>query len=467
MKTLSTSLLSTFLIIILLFSCDKKELFESPQTAPVSFVQNTNRLDVGQAQSWFEQNVNLLNKTARTSANKPIKKVNWDVAMQMFSTKRGQYLQIPISYENVKSLTFSDKKNGKGSSEALPIPTEMLYIYNDKGKYNYYVVELLPDEEYLKKLQKKGDKPQIFNKREYTGYFFVKDWNDVPKEGWYMKNGKVTRQLSPTTIKKNGRLMGCDWFTRLHFSLGCVTSGNGGGEVVVFGTSWVIPGNDPSAGTSLASTIPKPDGYNCNFNEWEFTEADVFIDCNFDDTGSIPDPITDFPFIPIYNNTIVINGTFSFFNYFNQNFGLNIIEQNFYSTFPWVIPQVIVNESDSRNKMGEIYCGDETGDYYNGNAFKHAYFSALNTWSFGADMARTMGQIHEVGSNSLHAEMDLFNNELGVQIALQLPSSAGDEALKNAILTAIINGNGRRIALLNDGATLNFTFPTDGSNRCW
>ena len=32
---------------------------------------------------------------------------------------------------------------------------------------------------------------------------------------------------------------------------------------------------------------------------------------------------------------------------------------------------------------------------------------------------------------------------------------------------AIDNGKGRRIALSNDGATLNFTFPTDGSNRCW
>ncbi|WP_028524080.1 hypothetical protein [Runella limosa] len=78
-----------------------------------------------------------------------------------------------------------------------------------------------------------------------------------------------------------------------------------------------------------------------------------------------------------------------------------------------------------------------------------------------------MGQVHEIGSVPLYAQMDLYNSELGIQIASELRSSAGDEALKNAILTAIINGNGRRIALSNDGATLNFMFPTDGSNRCW
>lgn len=75
------------------------------------------------------------------------------------------------------------------------------------------------------------------------------------------------------------------------------------------------------------------------------------------------------------------------FNYLNQNFGLNIAEQNFYSTFPWVIPQAILDEADVRNKMSEIYCGDDMVNHYNGSAFKHAYFSA--------DIARTMGQVHE------------------------------------------------------------------------
>lgn len=48
-----------------------------------------------------------------------------------------------------------------------------------------------------------------------------------------------------------------------------------------------------------------------------------------------------------------------------------------------------------------------------------------------------MGQVHEIGSLALYAQMDVYNNELGIQIA------SGDETLKNAILTAILNGNVR------------------------
>lgn len=463
MKTVSTKLLSLFVTITLLLSCEHKVSVESPQEIPVSFAQNTERLDVSKAQSWFEQSVNQPSKAARTSAERPIKKANWEAAMQMFSTKRGQYLQVPISYENVKSLTYSEKKNGKVVSS--PLPTEMLYIYNDKGKYDYYVVELLPDDEYLKKLEKKNDKVKLFNKREYSGYFFIKDWNDAPKEGWYMKNGKVVRQLSPTTIKKNGRLMGCEWFTRLHFTLGCVT--NGGGEVVVFGTSLVIPGNEPGAGLSLAATIPKPDGYECDFNQWQFTEADVFIDCSFD--GDAPDPVIDFPFLyPLLGPVSYgLYGTLQLLPIFELNFTLNHAERAFYSEYPWMIPQAMNNRADALSMTEWYFCS--TNDGFNGNAFQHAYWSALNTWSFGADAARLMGLKHESENfgDNLRREMDLYNNELGISIASQLPSWYGEASLVESILNAINNGQGKRNYLSDDPSSfLNFLIPTDNSNRC-
>lgn len=372
---------------------------------------------------------------------------------------------MPISYDNVKSLTYSEKKNGKVAT--LPVPTEMLYIYNEKGKYDYYVVELLPDEEYLKKIEKK--KVKLFNKREYSGYFFIKDWNDAPKEGWYMKNGKVVRQLSPTTIKKNGRLMGCDWFTRFHFSFGCVTGGggNGGGDVIIFGTSFVIQGNDPSAGPSLAFTLPLPEGHACAYNQWQFTEADVFIDCNFD--GGVPDPMEDFPFIPYLNGpgnagSYVVWGTVAFVEYLELGFALNIQERNFYASMSWLVPQAMNNRFAAKDAIDYFYCVD--ADYFNGNAFKHAYWSALNTWAFGADVARTMGQLHEVGSSNLNREMDLHNNELGISIALMLDPSVGEDVLKQEILNSIAQGNGKRTSLYGDNTHFAFTFDTDATGRC-
>lgn len=284
-----------------------------------------------------------------------------------------------------------------------------------------------------------------------------------------MKNGKVVRQLSVAESKKNGKQMACDWFTRFHFSFGCVTGGggNGGGEVIIFGTSFVIQGNDPSAGPSLAFTLPLPEGHACAYNQWQFTEADVFIDCSFD--GDAPDPVIDFPFLyPILGPVSYgLYGTLQLLTIFDLSFNLNYAERAFYSEFPWMVPQAMNNRADALNRTSEYFCS--TNDGFNGNAFQHAYWSALNTWSFGADAARIMGLKHEAENygNLLLREMDLYNNELGISIASQLPSWYGEESLIASILSAIDNGQGKRNYLSDDPSSfLNFLIPTDNSNRC-
>ncbi|TAG40587.1 MAG: hypothetical protein EAZ32_06000 [Cytophagia bacterium] len=459
MKTLFVKLASLFLIIVLSLSCENKESLETLQETPVSLVQNTGQMDVSKAKVWFEKNVQLSKKSARLGAES-IKKANWETALQMFSTKRGWYLQIPISRDNV-SLTYSDRANGKNEKiDPLPLPTEMLYIFDDNGRYNHYVVELLPDADYLKKLKDRKEKVQIFDKKKYSGYFFTKEWDDTPKEGWYMKNGKVLKTLSPQNLKKNGRTTGCDWFTRYHFSIVCMT----GGEITIIGHQESLPGDNPNAGYSLASTIPQPTGHNCRHSSWQFTEADLYMVCHFDDNG-VPEPIEYFPFIPTEPLGPGIWTPLTMINYFNLSSQLNSAEINFYSGNTWMIPMSMVNRASANNKIEEYYCNN--ADDFNGNAFKHAYWSALNTWTFGAGYAQTMGQLHEGGSNSaLKSEMDLHNNQLGITIALGIPSSAGEDVLIQSILNAISSGQGKRLALIPGDNSFTFTVSTDGTNRC-
>ncbi|TAE35797.1 MAG: hypothetical protein EAZ70_12090 [Runella slithyformis] len=151
-------------------------------------------------------------------------------------------------------------------------------------------------------------------------------------------------------------------------------------------------------------------------------------------------------------------------NYFNLGFGLNNAENNFYNTNQWMIPMAMANRAEAINRIGEYYCSD--ADDFNGNAFKHAYWSALNTWTFGAGYAQFMGQLHEGGSPALNSEMDLHNNQLGITIASEIPSSAGEEVLIQSILEAISNGQGKRLALIPGDNSFNFTVSTDGTNRC-
>ncbi len=62
--------------------------------------------------------------------------------------------------------------------------------------------------------------------------------------------------------------------------------------------------------------------------------------------------------------------------------------------------------------------------------------------------------------------MDLYNNELGITLASQLQSWEGEEVLIQSIMNALSQGQGKRSGLYHDGSSLNFTIPTDGTNRC-
>lgn len=127
----------------------------------------------------------------------------------------------------------------------------------------------------------------------------------------------------------------------------------------------------------------------------------------------------------------------------------------------------MINRANAFDAIMESYCSDH--DDFNGNAFKHAYWSALNTWSFGADFARNMGLVHEADNfgTYISREMDLYNNELGITIASQLSWWEGEDVLKASILNAIHEGQGKRASLTNDGTGyLGFLIPTDASSHC-
>ncbi|MFN8348109.1 MAG: hypothetical protein U0X91_24120 [Spirosomataceae bacterium] len=83
------------------------------------------------------------------------------------------------------------------------------------------------------------------------------------------------------------------------------------------------------------------------------------------------------------------------------------------------------------------------------------------------DAARIMGQLHESQNpDFLKYTMDLYNNELGISIALSLSNSAGNEILIQAILSSITNGSGQRLNIGPGEPLSTNLFDTDGTNRC-
>lgn len=81
-----------------------------------------------------------------------------------------------------------------------------------------------------------------------------------------------------------------------------------------------------------------------------------------------------------------------------------------------------------------------------GDAFRHAYFSALNAKSLGVIKAQKLGNAHETTSNEiLETKMDLNNNAIGRSLYLNLSnydmsSNQFGESLKITLIKMINNG---------------------------
>ena len=79
-----------------------------------------------------------------------------------------------------------------------------------------------------------------------------------------------------------------------------------------------------------------------------------------------------------------------------------------------------------------------------GDAFRHGYWNALITRTYGEDFARDFTTAHETEPNSdpdalEQSFMDLHNNEVGIQIAIDNPNASKEE-LKNLVYEALTSG---------------------------
>jgi hypothetical protein len=142
-------------------------------------------------------------------------------------------------------------------------------------------------------------------------------------------------------------------------------------------------------------------------------------------------------------------------------------EVAWYLARPTLIPNAISSYLLSNQAVNWFYCnGDGTG---NGNAYKHAMWSAINAMLNSSSIAFQMANAHEDGldPNSNDVLMDQANNSLGITTynnnKTYLNSLSDQEAtaqLMQLILLQIINGYGTQ---LNSSYAL---VPTTSTGRC-
>lgn len=73
-----------------------------------------------------------------------------------------------------------------------------------------------------------------------------------------------------------------------------------------------------------------------------------------------------------------------------------------------------------------------------GDAFRHAYFHALNSITIGSELSLKLGNAHEIGSDLTEKAIDLYNNAFG-RSYLQT-SNVGESAL-DFVSRSLSNGS--------------------------
>ena len=85
-----------------------------------------------------------------------------------------------------------------------------------------------------------------------------------------------------------------------------------------------------------------------------------------------------------------------------------------------------IAEEETAKKFGDNFRNDES------DAFRHALFNALNTISFGLDLAKKLGDAHEdfEGNPDKEKEMDLHNNAVGQNVGDNNYKASKDEIVE-------------------------------------
>ena len=114
----------------------------------------------------------------------------------------------------------------------------------------------------------------------------------------------------------------------------------------------------------------------------------------------------------------------------------------------------LTNAYKAENKALELYPGTQLNT--KADAFRHAYFHAMNTINLGRSLSTQLGDAHEdmQGSEPLEVQMDLFNNEVGRTIAEKARASGNDYDLANLVRTALYNGELKYLSPLDLNGTI-------------
>ncbi|QAA82526.1 hypothetical protein EI546_12710 [Aequorivita sp. H23M31] len=172
------------------------------------------------------------------------------------------------------------------------------------------------------------------------------------------------------------------------------------------------------------------------------------------------------------------------YNFLNNNFSLDTFdpykrlteeEKRLVKIFPTLAYFMSKNKDTAENET--ILRFGKNGLNDKSDAFRHAYFNALNTRSAkvavvgnGAAVVRMFGEAHESevpAQLQLEKEMDLHNNEVGIQYCTVCsPLGTTNQSISDGIMQLVVNGTLKYLDPLNFIFSPPFDANNDGIQDC-
>jgi hypothetical protein len=424
---------------------------QHPADIPAPELPVDTSISIEEAKSWFEQqygtNFSTNSRIIKTETKTPL----WNFAKEGKFKKGSPIVIVPLAYEKGTNLAAIFDDSGQKDipedwQRGHTLIRKLVIFKNKEGDNKAVIMYVVPSQKYKEK------NPKGVTGNNFTGMILFKDYDeeDIFLEGWRMENGEVLdvfgSQSSGKSKKNNGRVMNCYFVTYGHWEQ--VNSSRTlriNGEVRIL-WQWVVDytsyhcsgggggyfeGQLPPGGGGAGVSPGAYDGANNPQSQAEFILQFQGILSEREINHVLEYPIIMEKiktFAKLYGvsrlgdvhfmGSVICVLTRRCINSEEESIlgetGFYAINLAVYVVNAWTATDVTKRNfaNDMANGRPASDCGVCTG-----NAFKHALFRILDAHSFGISRASRLGEAHE--RNSLPGDernMDLFNNEVGLQI---------------------------------------------------
>jgi hypothetical protein len=380
-KFLHQVIYSGSLTLFLCFSCQQEEIATSESSQPQSIKKNSsaaqsNHITITEAEQFY---VKYTHEKANSSGRKSSENRHplWKYAKEVYIDGKTSVVMAPIMYDNEPGFIIKDDREKKSERGGKSIRSGGLdsYIIVKKDSSNNKSIDICNIVSSIKHLRtKKGKK----STSDFDGYVFYTNWENEKKASFIIEDGIVTG--SSYANKGARRAFGCtyvctEWYDRVSF--------NG----VTYEWRYQRLDCETFCFQETGSTYDNPDAY---FSQTRYTGL-----------GGGTTLHDEYMTNPEYS---------SYFNY-----RLNPTEKEFFRNNPSMLVGVMDNANAATSAVRAVYNTD--ADDVEANAFKHAFWSAMNTKMFGDNMAEVLGDNHEAHTIEANkANMDRYNNAVGIEV---------------------------------------------------